>query len=111
MELLESLDRFGPVLLPTDPSSLDMNDERTLEELATDEIERIRRSLYKTLNVNPQLSDTELRRYDTTAHPKASVPGKIEVIVFKTNNEGVFLQELIFQDANTRWVIGPDQDI
>lgn len=110
-ELLEHLETFGPSPVPPDPSSLDMDDERTLEELEIDELQRVESVLCKTLGVDIQNPDFEVRRYNSFARMEAKVPGKIEVRVLKTNRERVFLQEMTFLDGEVRWVVGGDTNI
>ncbi len=96
--------------LPPDPSSMGMG-ETSLEELTDDELSVVRETLFKKLEVNPLDPKATHRTYQTEAPQEASVPGEINVRVFKTNREEAYLQEMTFQDGKRRWTIGPDSNM
>lgn len=106
--LLEELDSLP---IPPNPSSLDMNDDRDFEDLEPDELQKVKSILYKRLEVGENKIKSPIRNYESQASPEAKVPGMIKVSVLKTNMENVVLQEMIFSDGATRWVVGPDINI
>ena len=107
------LDEDRPAL-PVDPSSLDMGDERTFEELDQKEQEAVLKLTLVSLEVDLHDSDQYVRQYwaDPSIEPKVS--GKILIRVFKTNrteSEGTYLHEMNYQDQGVRYSIGRDEDI
>lgn len=111
LEFLDFMEQFGDIPMPPDPSSMDMDDPRTLEELSLKEIAQARVVIFEELGIDPTRGSFELRSYKTIPPEDAVSPGEIDVHVLKTNREGVVLQELVFQDRVVRWLLGPDQDI
>lgn len=110
-DLLELLEISPDAPLPPDPYSLGF-DERTFEDLDRQEKEAAQEILYQQLGLDPErLDDFKVREYISKAPDQARVPGKISVVVYRTNKEDVFLQELTFEDGEKRWVVGPDLDI
>jgi hypothetical protein len=108
-ELLES-GLFDNEPLPPDPSSMGLG-EINLEELSDEQILIVRETVFTTLGVNPIDETATHRTYQAEAPQEATVPGQIDIKVFRTNREGTFLQEMTYQDGKQRWVIGSDTNI
>ena len=89
--------------LATDPFSMGI-DSRTLEELSAEELAVLRQVLFEKLALDPQnLEKDRIREYTIN---------RATVVVYKTNQEGLFLQKMTFlRDEAVRWVLGPDQNI
>lgn len=106
-DLLNLLEVAGDTPLPVDPSSMGV-DERTFEELSEAEKKLAQGVIYERLGLDPdKLPEAKVRDYTTQAPEQ----GEIQVTVFRTNNEELFLQELTFADGEKRYMLGPDQDI
>ena len=98
--------------IPPNPSSMGAGDERTLEELSPEELEAAEVILFERFGVNRNAKEARLvRNYESFAPEEATLPGRIKVSVYRTKEEGVFLQELTFLDNAKRWVLGPNKDI
>lgn len=109
---LESIDELGDgEPLPPEPYSLGLDDERTFEELSVDELKVVREELHRYLGINLTDPNEAVRRYFTFAQEESTVPGEMQVKVKKTNREGIFLQEMRYEDNALRWVVGPDRNI
>lgn len=112
--LVETLDFFLELTpdapIPPDPLSMGF-DERTLEELNRSELAVVQEVLYQELGLEPAIENFKVREYVAPPSEGDTVPGEVEVSVYKTNREGVFLQELFFKDGQKRWVFGPDVNI
>lgn len=118
-ELLDNAEIFLDVPRPPDPNSMGF-DDRTLEELNTEELEVVRQTLYKKLEIDPgdpqrfKIRDYQTKTIAPLKRPSGIVippESTINVSVYRTNREEVFLQELTFPDNDIRWALGPDQDI
>jgi len=111
-ELEELLDSglYDSEPLPPDPSSMGLG-EITLEDLGSEEMDIIRDVLYERFEINPSASDVLHREYKSQAPAEATVPGEIDIKVFKTNREGTYLHEMTFRDGAVRWAVGPDSNI
>lgn len=96
--------------LPPDPYSMGIR-ETNLEELNREQLSAVRDILFGALGVDREDPSFLQRVYKTEAPQGALVPGEISATVFKTNREGLFLQELTYADSQQRWVIGPDVNI
>lgn len=75
--------------LSPDPFSMGIG-ETSLENLSDEELSAIREALFEKLGVNPQDPEFIHRTYVTEAPEGATVTGKINVNVFKTNRENLF---------------------
>ncbi len=93
--------------MPTEPLGIDPSnmgiDERTFEDLTPKEKFDISESLFDQLGVDPlKIDQLRVRQYpvdeNTTAH------------VYRTTRQ-TFLQELIDQSGESRFLIGPDENI
>ena len=110
-DLLDSAEVLLDRPRPIDPFSMGF-DERTMEELSLAEKEAARQIIYQVLDLEPdRIEEAKLRKYTTHLPEGDLVSGEIQVEVFRTNIEDIFLQELTFLDGGRRWLIGPDQDI
>lgn len=110
-EMIEMADFLFDLPKPPDPYSMGF-DERTIDQLGEDEKAIVQRVIYQKFGLTPEkLAETRIRSYSTQAPEDAKVPGEIKVEMFRTNKEDIFLQELIFQNGDKSWVIGPDQNI
>ncbi|KKU93252.1 hypothetical protein A3C34_04060 [Candidatus Amesbacteria bacterium RIFCSPHIGHO2_02_FULL_48_21] len=107
-ELIES--EIFDTPLPLDPDSLNV-EPRTFEELSPLELDIVQKTIFNKLGLTSDPDTHKIREYTTPTPPKATVPGTIKAVVYSTNIEGVFLQELVFPDFRQSWVIGPDQNI
>lgn len=108
---LEFAAEFTPdAPIPPDPLSMGF-DERTLEEISRNELAVVQEVLYQELGLEPAIENFKVREYVASPSEGATVPGEVEVYVYKTNREGIFLQELLFKDGQKRWMFGPDVNI
>lgn len=90
--------------IPPDPSSMGF-DDRTLEDITDTERAELKRILFEELGVDPNNNkDSLVRSYKVEA---------LNIQVFRTNreDEGIFLQEILYPDGEKRWVVGPDRNI
>lgn len=86
--------------------------EKNYEEQTTEEKKIAKQLFLSELGLEEKkLQEFIVREYSTTAPEYAIAPGEIKASVFKTNQEGVFLQRLTYTDKQEYWVVGPDQDI
>ena len=110
-EMLEMADFLFDRPKPPDPYSMGF-DERTIDQLSPEEKAVAQQAIYQKFGLTPEsLEQAKVRSYSTQAPEDAVVPGKVSVEMFRTNQKDIFLQEMIFQNGDKSWVIGPDQDI
>jgi len=59
------------------------------------------------------LEDFKIRSYTTQTPDEnnAKNPAEIQINVYRTVIDGLYLQELFYQDQDKGWVIGPDQNL
>ncbi|KKS13690.1 hypothetical protein A2617_04340 [Candidatus Daviesbacteria bacterium RIFOXYD1_FULL_41_10] len=111
-DLLENAEILLDIPRPIDPSSMGF-DERTMEDLTSAEKKVVVKVIYQKLGLDPNnLELSKLREYKTRQkNPNTPSQDDINIIVFRTNQASIVLQELVNPDGEKRWVIGPDQDI
>jgi len=108
-ELLE-MGFYDTDLLPPDPSSMGIG-ETNLEDLGIEEINIVKETLFRRLGVVPSDPEQLHREYSSEAPQESKAPGRINVRVFKTKTDGLYLQEMNFSDNQQRFVLGPDSNI
>ena len=86
----------------------------TLAELDP-EIKRVAKQvIYQRLGLSEgTLEDFKIRTYTSQVPEERHVKNaaEVQVSVYRTVIDGLYLQELLFQDQDKSWVIGPDQNI
>jgi hypothetical protein len=114
LEQIPELIEFGmfDTPRPLDPGSLGMGDQ-TYDQLTSQELEIAGKVILKLLGVDKDIPESLVRKYQSQESPEPSVPGPINVTVYKTkyDNQGLVLHELAFSDMRTYWMFGPDKDI
>lgn len=96
--------------LSPDPFNLNMEDERSFEELPPHLQSAVIRSVYKVIGLDPLDPNSEVRKYKSFSPER----GEIEVTVYRTNrsDEGLFYHEEHFpRDNVTRPVLSLEGDL
>lgn len=109
---IDFLDLAKIVGEPMSPDHLTMDlFERGWDDLTEDEKLEVREVIYGELGLlADRLDQYRVRDYVTHTGPDADVQGKIKVSVYKTNKEGIFLQELTYEDGKKSWLVGPNKN-
>ena len=110
-DVLEMLEFDPETPLSPDPLSMGF-DERTMEELTVREKQDMEEILFEELiGDQEQVDASTVRTYQSQAPEQAAAPGTIDVSVFHTKHEEVFLQQMTSADGEKRFVVGPDVNI
>lgn len=96
--------------MPLDPQSLAISDQ-SYEELDSDYKRIMEEVILGAFGVTrTTLAQYREREYMTPVPNGGEIAEQIHIIVYRTNRENVFLQELRFADGEVRFVAGPNQD-
>lgn len=95
--------------VPPHPHLLDRY-SRTFDDFTQEELAVAQDELYKELGIVSEAKGDRLLRSYESADPNFP-DKKINISIYKTSVENVFLHELTYQDGQTRWVVGPDMDL
>lgn len=96
--------------------TIDPNDmfieERFLNELSPQEKQIIGDELFRQLGIKDHPDRHKLRQYSVFNPVEGEeFPEQIDVQVYSTEKETIYLHEFIFPDHDKQWIIGPDMDV
>lgn len=102
-DMLMFLEAAPEIPRPVDPASMGI-DDRTVEELSPQEKAKLREVLLQSVGLEETVLDQVTHREYTTSE-------SIQVTVYHTDLDDIYLQELNFPDGETRFMLGPDMNI